>query len=372
MKPLTILHTIETGGHGGAESVVLNLASRLDPSRFRSLALLEEDDWLRKKLEEQKIATFLVRSKGWYDLRMPRALIRLVREQAVDLIHAHLPGQNFNGCIAARWTNCKAVATYHGPIELREARGFQGEVKLWFVRHAAAAIVVVCDYVGRMLSDLGFHSGKIQRIYNGIDAPRFQNAGKGKLHRELGLADGTKIVGMVANVRQSKDYDSFIRAARQISESMPNTRFLAVGDVDPVLGPPLRELVKELSLGERFLFLGSREDVPDILSDLDVFVLASTSEGVPLVLLEAMAASKPVVATHCGGPTEIIEDGHTGFLVSARDPQSLASQVAKLLADPGLAAALGQRARSKVERDFSLTRMVCEYEHLYERLLHST
>lgn len=371
MKSLTILHTIETSEHGGAESVVLDLAARLDRTRFRSLALLEVDDWLKRKLEEQGVTTYLVNSRGWYDLRVPRALVRLVREHKVDLIHAHLPGQNFNSCIAGRWTNCKTVATYHGPIELHRAEGLRGATKLWFVRHTATATVVVCDYVGHMLSESGFDSRKIQRIYNGIDVGLFQSPRTGKLRRELGLKNGSRLVGMVANIRPGKDYDSFIRAARQITETMPNTWFVAVGDVDPVLGEPLRQLVRELALGERFLFLGSREDVPDILGDLDVFVLSSISEGLPLVLLEAMAASKPVVATRCGGPLEIIEHGQTGYLVPTGDCESLASKVAELLADAGLAAALGQRGRLKVERDFSMTRMVREYEQLYERLLHS-
>lgn len=369
LRQYTILHTIETGGPGGAETVLLQLASHLDPGRFRSLVLLTSDGWLRQQLLQRQIQPTLVEWKSWYDFRLPRAIANLVKQESVDLIHSHLPDQNFYSCLAATWAHCPVIVTYHGPIELVKAQHFRKALKLWFVRRRAAAVVVVCEYVGKMLRQAEFPSERIVRIYNGIEPSRFGGPPADHLRSELGLPCGTPLVGMVANVRQSKGYEFFIRAARKVVEVIPQARFLAVGDVDERLGSGLRLLVKELDLSDRFLFLGFRPDVPEVLSDLDVFVLSSTSEGFPLVVLEAMAAGKPLVVTRSGGPDEIVEDSRTGFLIPPSDAEALAGKICQLLEDKELAATLGQNARARVAQEFSLEGMVGQYEELYTRCL---
>lgn len=369
MKQFTILHTIETAGPGGAETVVLNLASRLDSSRFRSVALLPREDWLSERLRERGVPTFLVDSRVWYDFRLPLEMARLIRRENIDLIHSHLPGQNFYSCAVGRLLGRKTIATYHGAIELSRSVGLRGAIQLGSVRRSADAVVVVCDHVGRMLRDVGFPAEKIVRIHNGISVDRFQVSGDGRLRRELGLRNGTKVVGTVANVRQSKGYEFFIQAARKVADAMPDTRFVAVGDIDPVIAKPLFESIERLGLQDRFLFLGFRSDVPEILSELDVFVLSSVSEGFPLVALEAMASARPVVVTRSGGPQEIIEDGRTGLLIPPADPDALAEKICELLDNPERAAALARTARARVESTFTLERMIRDYERLYERLL---
>lgn len=122
MKPRTILHTIETGGPGGAETVLLQLASHLDPARFRSIVLISQDGWLNGQLHARGIPTTLVDCKAWYDLRLPRAMTALIRQEKVDLIHSHLPDQNFYSCLVGALTRCRPIVTYHGPIELTRAR----------------------------------------------------------------------------------------------------------------------------------------------------------------------------------------------------------------------------------------------------------
>jgi glycosyltransferase involved in cell wall biosynthesis len=144
---------------------------------------------------------------------------------------------------------------------------------------------------------------------------------------------------------------------------------VAVGDIDESIGGPLTELVRHLELQDRFHFLGFRADVPAILRDLDVFVLSSVSEGFPLVVLEAMAAGRPVVATKCGGVEELIEHGNTGVLVAPADSKALATRICEILRNPGQASALGAKARARILADFSLESMVRHYECLYERLL---
>ncbi len=369
MSRITVLHTIETAGPGGAETVLLNLASKLDPSRFRSIAMLPEGRWLPGQLRAREIPTFCVESKGWHDLTLPKSMAQLVRTEKVDLIHSHLPDQNFYSCVVGHLTRSKTIATYHGAVEVARAR--RKAFKLWVVRKTAAAVVVVCDFVADLLKGVDFPAGKLVRIYNGIELSRFQVSANGLFRDSLGLDRDDRLVGTVANLRQSKGYEFLIRAARKVLDAVPRARFLAVGEIDQELGNKYFSLVEKLGLTDRFTFLGFRKDVAEILSNLDLFVLPSTSEGFPLVLLEAMAAGRPVVATRSGGPQEIVEDGQTGLLVPPGDAEALAKGIEKLLVNPEQAADLGRNARGKVEREFSLEKMVSQYEALYERCLDS-
>jgi glycosyltransferase involved in cell wall biosynthesis len=372
MRKLTILHTIETAGPGGAETVVLNLASRLDSNRFRSIVLLPRQDWLSERLQERGVSTFFVDSKAWYDFRMPLGMARLVHKEKVDLIHSHLPGQNFYSCLVGRLTGRKTIATYHGAIELSQSGRLRGGIQFWWVRRSADKVVVVCDFVGAMLRRSGFPANKVVRIHNGIDVDPFRVPADGRLRRELGLRNGTRLIGTVANVRQSKGYEFFIQAARRVVDVRPDVLFVASGDIDPIIAKPLLSSVERLGLKERFLFLGFRTDVPEFLSELDVFVLPSVSEGFPLVALEAMASGRPVVVTRSGGPQEIVDDEQTGFLIPPADPNIMAQRICELLDNPQRAATLGGAAREKVASTFTLDRMIDEYERLYERLLDVT
>jgi glycosyltransferase involved in cell wall biosynthesis len=369
VKKLTILHTIETAGPGGAETVVLDLASGLDSKRFRSVALVPREDWLPKQLRDRGVPTFLIDSKAWFDFRLPAGMARLILREKVDLIHSHLSGQNFYSCIVGRLTGSKTIATYHGAIDLSQCSGLRGTIRLASVKWLADAVVAVCDHVGEMLRHAGFPAEKVIRIYNGIDVDRFQTRGDGRLRRELGLGSGTKLVGTVANVRQGKGYEFFIRAARTVADAGRDTHFVAVGDVDTALGKPLFGLIEQLGLQERFHFLGFRSDVPEILSELDIFVLPSVSEGFPLVALEAMASARPVVVTRSGGPQEVVENGQTGLLVPPADPEAIAAKVCELLSQPERAAGLARSARARVENTFTVQGMINQYEELYERVM---
>lgn len=369
MKRFTILHTIETAGPGGAETVVLNLASRVNSDRFRSIVLLPREDWLSKNLRERGIPTFFVDSKAWYDFRLPLGMARVIRQERVDLIHSHLPGQNFYSCVVGRLTGPKTIATYHGALELAQSQGLRGKIQLGTVRGMADAVVVVCDFMGKMLQDIQFPADKIVRIYNGITVERYEGPSDGRLRKELGLSNGTKIVGTVANLRQTKGYEFFIQAAGKVLAAVPHARFVAIGDIDQEIAKPLFEAIGRLGLHDRVHFLGFRKDVPELLKELDVFVLASVSEGFPLVALEAMAASRPMVVTRSGGPQEIVDDGLNGMLVPPADSDALAGKICELLTNPQRANELANSARFKVGSAFSLEKMISDYEHLYERLL---
>ncbi len=369
MTLYNILHTIETSGPGGAENVLLSLVQGLDPNRFRSLVVLNSSGWLEDQLLAAGIEVVRVDWKHWWDLKLPRAMARIAREKKIDLIHSHLPDQNFYSCLAGRMSGRPVIATYHGPVELKNAHSLRGRLKLHEVRKTAQRVVVVCDYVRSMLQNIGFVENKLHRIYNGISTKRFHDTQRGLLRAELGLPADALLVGMVGNIRGPKGQEHFIRAAKIIADQEPRAEFVISGDLHPTLAPPLFALAEELGLKQRLRFLGFRSDVPSVLSDLDVFVLPSTSEGFPLVVLEAMASARPVVATRSGGTEETVDEGRSGFLVPVADAGAIAERVIELLKNPQEAAKLGNEARHRCEMYFSIRAMVAGYEQLYDACL---
>jgi len=241
--------------------------------------------------------------------------------------------------------------------------------KLHFVRRWADAVVVVSDYLKKALVKMKFPSDRITRIHNGTDINQFNIPGRGQFRNELGCQNGTKLVGMIANLRESKGYEYFIRAAHKVAAADGQVRFIAVGQIDKTIGENMRKLVHDSHLADRFLFLGFRRDVPTILRDLDLFVLSSITEGFSLATVEAMAAGKPVIATRSGGPEEIIDDGINGVLVPPADADALAHKIRELLDNPDRAEELARRGRAKAVSTFSIESMISEYQSLYDRLL---
>jgi glycosyltransferase involved in cell wall biosynthesis len=365
LKPRTILHTIETGGPGGAETILLHLASRLDPTRFRSLVLVPEPGWLLDSLRASGMTAHIVPMRGRL-YRTLREMARWVRNENVDLIHSHLPDQNFHASLVGRMTGRPVVATYHGALDLSRARS---AIKMRLARRFASATVAVSRSLAESLYAGGFARERVVCIYNGVDTERFSVTPSGRLRAELGCANGTKLIGMVANLRRDKGYEYFVRSARLVAERVPHAHFVAVGEGSAHEVEGLQRLAADLGLGSRFSLLGFRSNVPELLTDLDVFVLSSTSEGFSLATVEAMAAARPVVVTRSGGPEELVEHGRTGLLVPPADAETLAAQVCEVLASPSLAEELGRNARRSVEQRFSLPRMLVEYENLYQRLL---
>jgi glycosyltransferase involved in cell wall biosynthesis len=150
-----------------------------------------------------------------------------------------------------------------------------------------------------------------------------------------------------------------------VCEKHSDVTFLAVGDVDGEVAAPIKRLHEQLSLGDCFRFLGFRSDVSRILKELNVFVLASTSEGMPLAILEAMAAGTPVISTNCGGIPEVIDHERTGLLVPPSDHSALSKAICRLLADPEYSGKLGTQAQDKFYKEFTLDGMIERYEKLY-------
>jgi glycosyltransferase involved in cell wall biosynthesis len=272
-------------------------------------------------------------------------LVRAIRAEAPAIFHAHLswPLACKHGVLAARLARVPAVVgtaqLYTTPGDVRRAR-----LRL---RPLRRIIAVSREVEERYVRDLGVPARRLAVVPNGIRVPPAPPAPKPALRAELVRDRPDYLVLTPARLHEQKGHAYLLAAAALV----PDATFVLAGD-----GPLRAELerrARELGVASRCLFLGERTDVPDLLASADLFVLPSLWEGLPLSVLEAMAAGCPVVASAIGGTDEAVTDGVTGLLVPPRDPAAIAAAIARLRADPGLARSLGQAGRLRVEQEFS-------------------
>lgn len=200
---------------------------------------------------------------------------------------------------------------------------------------------------------------------NGLDTTAASGGSGNALRRELGVAEDEILVGAVGNVRPSKNYTMLLDAARTVLTYGPRVRFVVVGDASNDLAVDLRAPATALELGERMSFVGFRGDLANVFAALDLFVLSSGAEGFSLATVQAMAARVPVIATRCGGPERIVEDGVTGLLVPNGDAAALAREILRLAFDREVRKRLAVAARASMAERYSLDDMLDRYEALY-------
>jgi glycosyltransferase involved in cell wall biosynthesis len=236
--------------------------------------------------------------------------------------------------------------------------------------HFTDKIICCSKAVENFVKDFeNIKDGKTTVIYNGVDEDRFSRLKDSKsIRTELGIDEGSPVVGSVSSLTPHKGHEHLIQAASLVLDKHPSTRFLIVGD--GLLRKRLEDQAKDLNIHSTVIFTGERKDIPEILSLMDVFVLPSFSrEGLGLAIIEAMAAKKPVVATEIGGIPEAVNKGKTGFLVPPGDPAALATAIVELLQNPKKAKEMGEKGRARVMERFTKTKMLSEIQEVYQSLV---
>jgi glycosyltransferase involved in cell wall biosynthesis len=210
-------------------------------------------------------------------------------------------------------------------------------------------------------------------VYDGIEFGIFESVrARASIRSELGIPADAPLIGEVGRVSEIKGYEDFVLAAAIVKKAVPDAAFIGVGGrtkPDADYEQKMLQLIDSENLQGSFRLIDFREDISDIMSALDLLVLPSRSEALGRVLIEAMAAGKPVIGTQIGGIPEVIEDGVTGLVVPPRSPDALAQAIIKILRDPNLAYRIGTAGREQGKVRFSLERHVAEVQRVYERLL---
>jgi len=362
----TVLHAIETGGPGGAERMLVHLATGLSPD-YRSEAALIRDRWLGVTLRKQGVPVTMLRYTSHGFAVTLRDLVTLIRNRRVAVLHTHEFFMNTLGLMASWLTGVPLVATVHGRNYYSDRA--RRRIAYRLVGRFAGQLVTVSEANRRFLTErVGIPPRRVQVIPNGVPLDdRASPTTLSALRESLGLNQHYPVIGTVGSLYPVKGHKYLIDAACSVLGRFPQAVFLIVGQGG--LREELEAHAARLGIAAHLRFLGHREDVRDLLSIYDIFVLPSLSEGMPLALLEAMAAGLPAVAAQVGGVIEVLEDRKTGLLVPPGDSRALADTIITLLENPPLVKKLGEAARQMAATRFSLARMVRAYEGIYSELI---
>jgi glycosyltransferase involved in cell wall biosynthesis len=366
----TILHMIETGGTGGAETVYVDLVRSLDPTRWRHVTVLPTREWMYEQLTDFGIEPILLPERRSFDVFFFAKMARLIHSRGVDIIHAHLFGSAVRAALLSRVCGVPAIATLHGSLDLRPGGRLQN-LKLAAVNHGLKRIVFVSEQLQRtLLQAFPLRRDLATVITNGINIERYSTGRGEEFRTEYGIGANEFLVGTVATPgRPAKGLDVLLDVVSILKTLSPGCRFIVLGDLEFGRGTELLKDRDRRGLTNDVLFTGFRGDVGRALAAFDVYALTSRSEGFPLSLLEAMAAGLPIVATRCGGPEQILDDGFTGLLVENGSAEAIARSIARLRADAIERRRLGDAARVAVNERFTLEAEVRAYERVYESCL---
>jgi glycosyltransferase involved in cell wall biosynthesis len=366
MSPRRVALALESSGPGGAEGVVLRLASGLRAAGDDPVVVSMRPGWMTERAEAAGFEVWITpQARGLDPGWIPRFARRLRRER-VDVLHSHEFAMNVYGGAAAVLARVPSLATVHGRNWATGARRRARAYRL-LRRFGLDVVAVSHDLAGFLAEGFALPRAAIAVVHNGIPLPHLpppaeRAAQRAVSRRALGAPEDAPLVVAVGNLYAVKDHATLLRAVA----TLPRAHVAIAGRGEEE--PALRGLASELGIPERVHLLGLRDDVDTVLAAADVFAQSSRSEGLPLAILEAMAAALPVVATDVGGVSEAVIDGETGLLVPPGDPAALASSLGALLDGPARAEALGAAGRARAESAFSIEAMTRAYRERYRAL----
>lgn len=352
-KPLRVIHVTQGLAMGGQEKLLVEFARQADRTRFDlQFVSLDNSGILAPDIEAAGWQVIYLNMPAGFRANLILRLSKLFRRSRVDVVHTHEDRQLIHGALAARLARVPLVIhTRHGQSP---DLTWRQRTLVNFAASLTDHFICVSQDVARLTSQHGVNPRKTSTIWNGIDLTQFPY---------LGPNPNGPVV-CVARLSPEKGIDTLIRTAALIVRDDPSFQLEIAGD--GVSMPICRQLVDELKLTENVHLLGQIRHVSQLLARASVFALPSLSEGISLTILEAMARGLPVVATRVGGNVEVVEDGKTGVLVPAGNPEALAIALQGVRHDPVRGQSMGQFGRQRVERCFDVRRMITAYEKLYE------
>ncbi len=370
---MKVLHLIKTLYVGGAELHLLILCQQLKRLGMEIIVAYLHDpiEWgssrLHTAFERAGIRIVNLRGGAFCDARPINRLVSLLKEERPDILHTHLPRADVAGAIVdligppVPWV-CSVHNIY--------SRWWSGQraLPVWrLIWRRAEAVIAISHAVKDWLAqDMRLSPEKVVVIHYGIDADRFAGVNS-DLEGESVVASKA-VIGSAGRLEERKGHDCLIRAMPAILQEIPTASLLIAGNDPWGYGRTLQALIAELKLDAHVQLVGFQDDVPSFLNRVDVFAFASHMEGFGQVIVEAMAAAKPVVASRIAPISEIVQDGQTGLLAEPGNPRDFADAITWLLRHPEEARGMGERGRTRVQNYFSPERMAAETLLLYQRL----
>jgi len=367
MNRVKVLQLISSGGYYGAENMLLNLCASQQKAGCESSLMLfynvhAPNVEFYERARRRGLSVRMVHCQGRADWRAVRQIEECIQEDGTQLLHTHGYKADLYGYVAARRSGKPIVATCHNWVGGTAALGIYNHLDRMALKRFQG-LAAVSDSVAQRLLDSGVSAKKIRTIANGIDVGTFERA------RPLPVFefDGNKVIGMVARLDLQKGFEYLLRAARELCADFPALKVVIVGE-----GPDrqaIESMLQRFGLQSNVILAGQHSDMPGIYAAVDIFVLPSLNEGLPMTILEAMAASRPVIATRVGATPKVIKDGETGLLVDPADVDGLRNALARLLVDSDLCRRLGSAGHDWVSRNYTSEAMALKYRQMYDEVL---
>ncbi len=357
---IRIVHLIGQIGLGGSERQLLLLLEHLDGEHFEHhLVVFNPSPYgeIHRELQELGVAVTTLQPECRRVPARARFLYRTFRRLAPDIVHSWTAHDNpyagIVGRLAGVPASLGALRTQSPQKTARSTlKGHLPAAYRWLVLHGASRLVVNSEAAARELREQGLQAKRIRLLRNCVP-PNPSGASPADLS-ELGIEPAHRVVGLIANLREVKDHLFFVDAMAHVLPAHPDLRALLVGQPlpsEPDVPRRIEQRIAGHGLLGRFVLTGFRRDIPALLRRMEVCCLTSKSEGMPNVVLEAMAAARPVVATRVGGVPELVTDGDNGWLIEPGDAGGFARAVRRLLDEPQTAAEMGRRGRQRAQRD---------------------
>lgn len=352
---------------GGLQQVVVNICKAINRDKFDVTVLcLRALGEFAPEAEELGIKVFLLPQKKHTDYFSFFKVAKILRREKIEVIHTHNTQPFFDGTLGALLSGRKIriVHTDH-------ARNFPDKRRYmfaeWLMSHFAYKVVGVSEHTSQNLIKYEkISKKKIITIPNGIDGKKFNISIDKKAKRnELGIKNHGPIIGLGVRLTEQKGITYLIQAMTKIVKKIPDITLIIAGE------GPLEESLKnetlKLGVNKNVFFVGPRLDMPELLKIFDLYVLPSLSEGLPMVLLEAMALGCPIIATRVGGVPKVIINGENGSLVEPKNPKVLGSEIIRVLSDSNLRKKYSKNGKKVFNEKFTADIMMRKYEHLYLR-----
>ena len=365
--PLPVLFVNHSMAMGGIETLIVDFVCSLSAVGVQPrIAVFEAGGSLEQRLEKLSIPIHRMEKREGVDLRMVVRLRRLIKAHGIRVVHSHVFSTWLYSALAVHsmpGAGIVHVHTVHSHIENMPRRKLLERLLSALTTH----VVSVSRYVNDVLTrQNGIPAHRVRLIYNGVDTARFvpDPIRRGHTRAALGIAENEILIGIVARLSKIKDHVTLLHAFRRLLDVTHRPVRLALIGGGPERGA-IDDTVRVLRLEERTLLLGERQDTPDLLNAMDIYVLSSLNEGMNVTLLEAMSTGLPVVATAVGGNPEIVEECVTGLLVPSQDQVALAAALAQMVESKDQRTAFGEAGRSRVLGRFSQVTMLSAYMELY-------
>jgi glycosyltransferase involved in cell wall biosynthesis len=363
-RPVRIVEVLATGTNGGAQEHLFNILSRLDRTRYEGSVVSLSDGSAVRKLRRHGFAVTVIDESD--DAIAVGILAAHLADIRPDVIHNHMYRAEVVGTKAAIAVGEAGhrrpyiVSTVHSS----RVRSEEDRAELRRLTPEMDQLIVVSAAIERKIADEGRAGAPVQLIYNGVDLERYDHQEPCcTLRDEYGMERWSQIVGVVARLEPEKGHPTLLEAWPLVLRAVPDAYLMVIGEGSR--RDALQRQAADLRIAHRVVFTGLRDDVPAVTAALDVAVLPSYREAQGLSILEAMALSRPVVATNVGGIPEVIQDGVSGLLVQPHDAPALAAAISRLLTDHPFADMIGRAGHEVVRSRFCLEHMVAEVAGIY-------